>query len=231
MTTRGILTKESARWRALQQPQRAAWMAAAKEATSTSRLGQSGMLSGLLLFTEINCTLAKFGQEQVEAPPACPQFPYLAPEGLVITNTAGVIALKPTCLGGSGENTIVRGVSPLSQGRETCSAFRVLGTCPSPAAGSADITALYTARNGVPPVGKKVYIQANQFVDGWEDLPVSFWAIVPAANRPSARACRSLHNGPAPAFGRAGVLAGAGPPSIKPGFLYKIAVPVAGSKK
>jgi hypothetical protein len=47
-------------------------------------------------------------------------------------------------------------------------------------AGSADITALYTARYGVPPVAKKVYIQVNQFVDGWESLPVSFWAIVPA---------------------------------------------------
>ena len=31
MTTRGILTKVSARWRALQEIQRAAWMAAAKE--------------------------------------------------------------------------------------------------------------------------------------------------------------------------------------------------------
>jgi hypothetical protein len=49
-------------------------------------------------------------------------------------------------------------------------------------AGSADITALCTARYGVPSVGKKVYLQVNQFVDGWEDLPVSFWAIVPAAN-------------------------------------------------
>jgi hypothetical protein len=44
------------------------------------------------------------------------------------------------------------------------------------------ITALYTARYGVPPAGKKVYVQVNQFVNGWEDLSVSFWAIVPAAN-------------------------------------------------
>ena len=51
-----------------QEAQRAAWMAAAKEAKSTSRLGQSGALSGFLLFTKINCTLAKFGQEQVDAP-------------------------------------------------------------------------------------------------------------------------------------------------------------------
>jgi hypothetical protein len=180
MTTRGILTKVSARWRALQEIQRAAWMAAAKEAKSSSRLGQSGTLSGFLLFTKINCTLAKFGQDQVDAPPAQPLFPDLAPQGLVITNTAGVIALKLTCLGDPGENTIVRGAAPLSQGRETCRDFRVLGTCPAAVSGSADITALYTARYGVPPVGKKVYVQVNQFVDGWEDLPVSFWAIVPA---------------------------------------------------
>jgi hypothetical protein len=42
-------------------------------------------------------------------------------------------------------------------------------------------TTLYTARYGVPPVGKKVYVRVNQFVDGWEDLPVTFSAIVPAS--------------------------------------------------
>jgi hypothetical protein len=45
-------------------------------------------------------------------------------------------------------------------------------------AGAADITGLYTSRYGVPPVGEKVYVQLNQFVDGWEDLPKTFWAIV-----------------------------------------------------
>jgi hypothetical protein len=49
-------------------------MAAAKEAKSNSRLGQSGTLSGFLLFTKINCTLSKFGQDQVDAPPARPLF-------------------------------------------------------------------------------------------------------------------------------------------------------------
>jgi hypothetical protein len=69
---------------------------------------------------------------------------------------------------------------PVSQGRETWSDFRVLGTCPAPVGGSADITALYTARFGPPTPARKVYIQANQFIDGWESLPVNFWAIVPA---------------------------------------------------
>jgi hypothetical protein len=105
----------------------------------------------------------------------------LAPQNLVITNTAGTIALKLTCPTSPGENTIVRASAPLSAGRETCSDYRVLGTCPAAVQGSADITSLYTARYGAPPAGKKVYIQVNQFVDGWESLPVTFWAIVPAS--------------------------------------------------
>jgi hypothetical protein len=157
-------------------------VAAAKETKSNSRLGQSGSLSGFQLFTKINCTLAQFGQEQVDAPPARPQFPDLAPASLVLTNTGGVIALKLACPTSPGDNTIVRGSKPLSQGRETCRDYRILGTCPAAAQGSADITGIYTARYGVPPVGTKVYVRANQFVDGWESLPRSFWAIVPAAS-------------------------------------------------
>ena len=79
MSVRAILGRVAASWRTLQEVQRAAWMAAAKEAKSTSRLGQSGPLSGFQLFAKINCTLAQFGQEQVDAPPAPPQFPDMAP--------------------------------------------------------------------------------------------------------------------------------------------------------
>ena len=161
MTTRGILTKVSARWRALEETERAAWVAAAKEAKSNPRLGQSGALSGFLLFTKINCTLAQFGQEQVDAPPEHPQFPALAAQNLVITNTAGVIALRLTCPTDPGENTIVRGSAPVSQGRQSNASSRVLGMCPAPVGGSADITGLYTARYGVPPVGKKVFVRVN----------------------------------------------------------------------
>jgi hypothetical protein len=182
MGVRNILKRVSASWRALQEVQRAAWSAAAKEAQSNSRLGQRGALSGFLLFTKINCTLAQFGQDQVTAPPASPQFPELAPASLSITNTAGVIALKLACPTDPEGSTIVRGSAPISQGRENCRDVRVLGLCPAPVQGSADITGIYTARYGVPPAGKKVFIQVNQVVDGWEDLPVTFSAIVQAAN-------------------------------------------------
>ena len=181
MTVRDNLTHVSARWRALEESQRASWMASAKEVRSNPRLNQSGNLSGFQLFTKINCVLAQFGQDQVDAPPAQPLFPALAPQSLVITNTTGVITLALTCPANPGQNTIVRAAAPLSQGREVCNNFRILGTCPAPVAGSADITSLYTARYGVPTVGKKVYVRVNQFLDGWESVGRSFWAIVPTA--------------------------------------------------
>ena len=181
MSVRAILTRVAAAWRGLQESQRAAWTAAASGVSSVSRLGQSGPLTGQQLFNKINCTLAQFGQEQVDAPPARPQFPDLAPQSLVITNTSGAIALKLTCPTSPGANTIVRGSKPVSQGVAVCKDFRILGTCPAPAAGSADITSLYTARYGVPQVATKVYVQVNQFVDGWESLPRTYSAIVPAS--------------------------------------------------
>ena len=46
MSVRAILSRVAASWRALQEVQRTAWMAAAKETKSNSRLGQSGALSG-----------------------------------------------------------------------------------------------------------------------------------------------------------------------------------------
>jgi hypothetical protein len=92
-----------------------------------------------------------------------------------------VVALKLTCLGDPGENTIVRGSKPVSQGIEVCKDFRILGPCPAAVAGSADITSLYTARYGVPKAGTKVYVQASQFVDGWESVSRAYSAIVPLA--------------------------------------------------
>ena len=180
---RSFLSNVASKWSGtLTEQERNAWIAEAKQHQSRARLGQSGPLTGFQLFAKINCTLAQFGQDTVTAPPAHPQFPELAPASLVITNTGGVIALKLACPTDPGTNTIVRGSGPMSQGRENCRDFRILGICPAAAQGSADITGLYTARYGVPPVGKKVFVQVNQFVDGWENLPVTFWAIVPAAS-------------------------------------------------
>ncbi len=62
MTVRTVLSSVAARWPSLQEAERGAWAASAKLARNIPRLGQSGSLSGFLLFTKIACTLAQFGQ-------------------------------------------------------------------------------------------------------------------------------------------------------------------------
>ncbi len=62
-----------------------------------------------------------------------------------------------------------------------CRDYRIIEACPAPAAGSADITSLYTAKYGAPPVGSRLFVQASVMVDGFESLPRTFTGLVPQA--------------------------------------------------
>ena len=181
MEVRRHLAEQARRFGELTDAQRDAWNAAAATYRSHPRQGQSGPLTGLHLFIRVNCKLALFGLEPLNTPPPPPVFPELAPQDLVITNTAGVIAVKLVCPADPGDNTVLRASPPQSPGRGTCREFRVIGTCPAPAAGLADITALYTACFGPPPVGRRIFLRASTMLSGFESLPLEFRARVPAA--------------------------------------------------
>ena len=90
LVVRDLLAQQARRFDALTDAQQDAWNVAAAGYQSTPTLGQSGPLTGLQLFVRINCKLGLLGQDPVDVPPMAPQFPSLAPQNLVITNTAGV---------------------------------------------------------------------------------------------------------------------------------------------
>ncbi len=184
MAVRSVLMQQARRFDALTDDQQDAWNTAAESFRSTPTLGQSGPLTGFQLFARINCKLALLGQDPVDVPPAAPQFPALAPRGLVITNTDGVVAVKLTCTGNPGQNTVLRASPPQNSAVRACRNFRIIGTCPAPTAGSADITALYVAEFGAVPVGKRLFVRASTMVDGFESLQREFQARVPG---PDAR--------------------------------------------
>ena len=181
LVVRDLLAQQTRRFDALTDAQQDAWNVAAAGYQSRPSLGQSGPLTGLQLFVRVNCKLGLLGQDPVDAPPAAPQFPDLAPQGLVITNTAGVVAVKLTCPGDPGENTVLRASPPQNSAVRACSNFRIIGICPAPVGGAADITGLYTAEFGAVPVGKRLFVRASTMVDGFESLPRQFQARVPAS--------------------------------------------------
>ena len=181
LVVRDLLAQQTRRFDGLTDAQQDAWNTAAAAFQSTPSLGQSGPLTGLQLFVRINCKLGLLGQQPVDAPPVSPQFPTLAPQSLVITNTAGVIAVKLTCPTSPGENTVLRASPPQNSAVRACRNYRIIGTCPAAVQGSADITALYVAEFGAVPAGKRLFVQASTMVSGFESLPRQFQARVPAA--------------------------------------------------
>jgi len=182
LEVRDLLLQQARRFDALTDAQQDAWNVAATGFHSTPSLGQSGPLTGLQLFVRVNCKLGLLGQDAVDVPPVAPQFPALAPQGLVITNTGGAVAVKLTCAGDPRENKVLRASPPQNSAIRACRNYRIIGTCPAAVAGAADITALYAAEFGAAPAaGKRLFVQASTMVDGFESRPRQFQARVPAA--------------------------------------------------
>ena len=179
MRIRSNLGRVSARWRALTEEQRGAWTAAAKKTPSRQRLGQSGYLTGCQFFIKINCARAAVGLSLLADPPAAPVFGANPVTGLVITNTDGVLAVRLKVTGTPEADIVVLGIGPRSAGVSYAWNFVTLGLLLTPSRGLNDITDLYVARFGVPAPGTRVFIRTRQQINGWEDTPRQFTAIVP----------------------------------------------------
>jgi hypothetical protein len=181
LVVRDLLAQQARRFDALTDAQQDAWNVAAAGYQSTPTLGQSGPLTGLQLFVRVNCKLGLLDLATVDVPPTAPQFPNVAAQNLVITNTGGVVAVKLTCPTDPAANTVLRASPPQNSAVRACHNFRIIGICPAPVQGAADITSLYTAEFGAVPVGKRLFVRASTMVDGFESLARQFQARVPAA--------------------------------------------------
>jgi hypothetical protein len=178
---RSLLGRIAARWRTLTDQQRALWILAASLIQSRRRMNQSGALLGHQLFTKINFNLVIAGQSQVDVPTERPQFDPNPVGEITITNNGGEIRLKLRVSATPTQPIVVLGYPPMSAGAMFARDFVILGLLPAAVDGFSDITDLYVARYGVPPVGKRLLIRTRAQVNGWEDIPLQTTGIVPAA--------------------------------------------------
>jgi hypothetical protein len=169
----------AARWRTLADIQRAAWNAAGPQLESQGGQGQSGQLTGYNFFVSINSNLADINEPGVDDPPVKPQFSDNPVRDLAITNTGDVIALKLRVLAVPTRHTLVLCTKPCSPGRSFPGRFTFLGLLPEPVEGFSDITELYKALYGVPPVSTRIFIRIVQQINGWKDTPSQTTAVVP----------------------------------------------------
>ena len=176
------LSTQAAAYDQLTDAQQEAWIAAAAQIQSKPSLGQSGPLTGLQLFTKVNCALLAIGAPTVNLPPTKSLLSPLPVDGLEITNASGTIAIKLHTTNAPPDGTMLRACAPQNSGCRRAVSYRVLGTLGSPGVdANVDITSAYTGRFGVPAAGKRVFVSVNANVNGYEGIPLVFSARVLAA--------------------------------------------------
>ena len=166
----------------LTDAQQKAWVSAALKIKSRPTLGQGGPLTGLQLFVRINAAAMTTGAEMVQVPPAVPAPQATGVTGVTVTAAGGVVTkIELVCGGEPPENTMLWGCAPQYSGVTRPVGPRYLGTLNAPVAGKIDITAIYVAKFGAPPLNSRVFVQVNTNQNGWEGLRETFNARVPQA--------------------------------------------------
>ncbi len=181
MSIRSNLAAQARAYDQLTDTQQQAWITAAARIKSKPTLGQSGPLTGLQLFTKINCALLAIGDAPVSVPPAAAIFAPLPISSLELVNTAGDITLKLVTTDQPPESTMLWAAPPQNSGVRRAPGMVLLGTLGAPANGKVDITAVYTARFGAPAVGQRVFVAAQAVSNGWEGQRQEYSARVPSA--------------------------------------------------
>ena len=168
---RGNFAAVSSRWRILTLGQQAAWSLASAGRYIITASGRKVPLNGFSLFVSINRKRADLGLPLFDLPPAEPAFSPNPVAELVATITGGQIILKLRVPSPPAQYTLVQGARPVSTSVRCVQHFPFLGLLPPPIDGWCDITDLYVARYGPPPVGTLVVIRTVQHIDGWTDVP------------------------------------------------------------
>jgi hypothetical protein len=169
----------SAGWNYLAEDQRTAWRAYAASVPSNPQGGQSGSLTGQVLYTAINRNQAALSLPPYDYPPERPGFGSNPVVGFSITSENGQAALKLAVPEAPAAHVLVFASRPYNQGRAYCDKFLYLGLLPATIDGECDITAQYLALHRVPWPGSRVILRIVLQLNGWRSLPYRIEAIFP----------------------------------------------------
>ena len=158
-------------WGTLTDEQFVAWDTVGRERRTRAVLGRSSALPGYLVSVSVNAHLAMLGLPMVPEPPPIPVFPANPVVRLLTTNTGGAVSLELELSRKPGQSVLVFGARPQGPGVTYVDHYALLGVLPDEEGEVVDITDLYVARFGVPPVGKRIFIQTLQQINGWRDRP------------------------------------------------------------
>jgi hypothetical protein len=168
-------------WGTLTDEQFLAWDTVGSKRRTRAVLGRSSAVPGYLVSVSVNTHLATLGLPMVADPPPIPVFPANPVVRLMAITTGTAVSLKLQLSRKPGQSVLVFGVRPQGPGVTYVDHYTLLGVLPDEDDQVVDITELYVCKFGVPPAGKRIYIQTLQQINGWRDRPKTTSARVLAA--------------------------------------------------
>lgn len=178
----------SAGWNYLTEDQRQAWRDYGRKVRSHPQGGQSGPLTGQMLYTAISRNQAALGLPPFDYPPERPQFDDNPVAGFSITQARGCVALTLTLSQAPAGHVLVFASRPYNAGRQYCDKFRCLGPLRLLAGNRINITAQYGRHYPEPWPGSRVILHIVQQINGWRSLPRRVEAVFPRNPAPPSAA-------------------------------------------
>lgn len=160
LAVRNSLTTLSREWGALTEAKRSSWIALASNIVRKNRIGESVSLSGNALYNEFNGNLATIGLASISTAPAfsAPELPSI--KSLVVKAATFTFDLPVIA---ATQYFVICATPQVSAGKTNiANKLRVLiTTIGTGAVIHENILAAYTAKFGVPVLGKKIQISVK----------------------------------------------------------------------
>jgi hypothetical protein len=145
----------------LTEPEREAWDAGAEQLQSRPRLGQSGPLTGEMLFVKLTTPRALIGRSWLRLPTAPVVFGPSPVGELTLRREQGRLRLELAISGPVTGDIMVLATPPCRPTWRNCRKARYFGLLPAPVDGVSDITALYLERFGEPEPGQRIFVRTS----------------------------------------------------------------------
>lgn len=177
LNQRARMTTNAAAWRGLTDAQRAGWLSLGLSLTRTDSLGSSYDMNGFMAYCSVNNNKLDAGDAAVSDAPAIVTPADIATATITLTAVAFSVAYTATPL--PAATRLFIWVSPQrSAGRFFNGDYRLLTVTAAAAASPANILAAYTAKFGVPVVGKRIFISLETYNGGFKGSPFNVAQVV-----------------------------------------------------
>lgn len=168
---RARMSANAAAWRALTDAQRAGWEGLGGTISRRDSLGSSYTLNGFMCYCSVNNNNVAAGNAIVADAPALSSPATILTAVITLTAAAFSVAYTTTPLPAGAR--LFSYVSPqMSAGRAFNANFYLIAVSAAAAASPAVLTAAYTAKWGVPVVGKRVFMSFRTYLGGFLSGPL-----------------------------------------------------------